>query len=351
MTATAGRSSRSSLARPGSAEPWWATLRISIRGRREPRGDVGLRVGRQERVDLAVASRAARRRDCSDPASGAPGPVRPEHAEPEPAEPEGIAGSGLDDRDAARRQRPRARRPRTGRRRRAAGSSTRSTPMRAEHRLRAADVVALRVREDERRQPADAEVSELLRDLRLGRPLVDEDRALRNLEQDRVALTDVEERDPEAGRRRQLRPRAELPDEQRRHDRRGAGERRGRRQRGSRCRAGARAASRGGRRPPSPEPICANGSPPTSRAHGGDVGGEPAVQPRERERRRRQQRLRAASRRARGRAAGRSRASRARSRAASRPARCRTAATGSARSPRHRRSRPRARRAARSVSG
>ena len=63
-------------------------------------------------------------------------------------------------------------------------------------------MVALRVREDDGGEPPHAEPAQLASDVRLRRPLVDEHRTLRHLEQDRVALADIEERDPQASRRR-----------------------------------------------------------------------------------------------------------------------------------------------------
>ena len=119
MTATAGRSSRSSSASPGSAEPWCATFRISIAPRQQPRRHVGLGVGGQQRVDLAVASRAGRSGAGSDPRSPFPAcPARGRGAGG------GRAGSRRRraSRRPARRDPPprRARRARTGLRRRAA---------------------------------------------------------------------------------------------------------------------------------------------------------------------------------------------------------------------------------------
>jgi hypothetical protein len=75
------------------------------------------------------------------------------------------------------------------------------------HLGRAADVVALRVRQHDGRQRAHSEPPELSRDVRLGRPLVDEQDGPGRLDEHGIALPDVEERDPEAvgrspGRRR-----------------------------------------------------------------------------------------------------------------------------------------------------
>ena len=71
-----------------------------------------------------------------------------------------------------------------------------------EHVGGAADVVALRMGEDERCKAFDAESFELAGDVRLRRALVDEDGALRDLQQDRVALADVEHGDPQSVRER-----------------------------------------------------------------------------------------------------------------------------------------------------
>ena len=79
-----------------------------------------------------------------------------------------------------------------------AGRATRSDLELLEHVGGAADVVPLRMGEDERRQPSTPSLSSCPATSRLGRPLVDENRALRNLQQDRVALADVEHGDPQA---------------------------------------------------------------------------------------------------------------------------------------------------------
>jgi hypothetical protein len=63
----------------------------------------------------------------------------------------------------------------------------------------------VRVSEDDRSQPPDAEAAELGGDVRLGRPFVDEDVPFRHLQEDRVSLPHVERRDPEPVRRRRRR--------------------------------------------------------------------------------------------------------------------------------------------------
>jgi hypothetical protein len=60
-------------------------------------------------------------------------------------------------------------------------------------------VVALRMRQDDRGEPADAHAPQLTGDVRLGRPFVHETRAA-GLEERRVALPDVEERHAEPDR-------------------------------------------------------------------------------------------------------------------------------------------------------
>ena len=63
----------------------------------------------------------------------------------------------------------------------------------------AADVVAMPMRDDEGGEPVQAQPPQLPGDVRLGRAGVDEQRALRRLEQDPVSLADIEKRDAEAG--------------------------------------------------------------------------------------------------------------------------------------------------------
>ena len=88
---------------------------------------------------------------------------------------------------------------------------------------RAADVVAVPVRDDERGEPWRPMPPELPVDVCLGRPGVDEHRALRRLEQDCVALADVEERDAQPCRRRPRRRWVKRPpaDREERHERDG----------------------------------------------------------------------------------------------------------------------------------
>ena len=75
----------------------------------------------------------------------------------------------------------------------------------------APDVVALGVGEDERGERADAHVFELPRGVALGWALVDENARTGRLEQNRVALTDVEERDSKTRRRLSRRPGTRQP--------------------------------------------------------------------------------------------------------------------------------------------
>ena len=84
--------------------------------------------------------------------------------------------------------------------------------------LRAAHVVTLRVSEYEGCQTGDAEVAQLLCDLGLGRTLVDKHGPFRHLDENRIALADVEEGETKARRRRQPAGREQLPDDESGHD-------------------------------------------------------------------------------------------------------------------------------------
>ncbi len=106
----------------------------------------------------------------------------------------------------------------------------------ADHVARAADVVALRVREDEQREPAQPAPAELLGRPTLRRPLVDEHRRPGRLHEDRVALPDVERRDAKPRRRRHRLPRRNEPPEPDADDRRrGCRQHRQTRSRGEPC--------------------------------------------------------------------------------------------------------------------
>jgi hypothetical protein len=61
-----------------------------------------------------------------------------------------------------------------------------------------ADMIALWMGEHNGAQPADTKLSQLLRDTCFRRALVDEDGSLRDLQEHRVPLADIEERNPEA---------------------------------------------------------------------------------------------------------------------------------------------------------
>ena len=67
---------------------------------------------------------------------------------------------------------------------------------------RPADVIALRMRQDDRRERPHAEPAELARDVRLRRALVHEDSTAGGLDERGIPLPDVEEGDAEAARRR-----------------------------------------------------------------------------------------------------------------------------------------------------
>ena len=128
--------------------------------------------------------------------------VGPENAEPEPPErgtscPARAGTSGTPRPRAVDRSRPlveaRARLHRV---------DHRADRQRPQDGRRAADVIAVRVRDHDRGERVEPHPPQLPVDARLGRAGIDEHRALRRLEQDPVALADVEERDPQPGRRR-----------------------------------------------------------------------------------------------------------------------------------------------------
>ena len=167
--------------------------------KREVRRDVGLRVRREEDVRLAVG------RDQDDGVQvrvlrDRPLVRGPEHAQAEPSGPVGRARANDVDRYVSiARGAERLLVLRAGRREIRVEHPPDPEP--ADHVRGASDVVALRMRQDERRQRADPHAQELLRRVALGRALVDEHPRARRLEQDRVALPDVEERDAQPGRR------------------------------------------------------------------------------------------------------------------------------------------------------
>ena len=80
-------------------------------------------------------------------------------------------------------------------------SSTAVDGQRAEHAIGAADVIGLRMGADEHVQAPDAEVPQLLRDRPVRRTAVDEHRVPVRLDERRVALADVEERQSHHARR------------------------------------------------------------------------------------------------------------------------------------------------------
>jgi hypothetical protein len=132
---------------------------------------------------------------------GGPGLVRPEHAQAQGADLQALARAHRDDGHVIR-----LRGGDGGIVILALGGDPwiehRTDLDRLEHAGRAADVVALRMGEDERDEPLDAEVLELAGDVSLRRPLVDQNGALPDLQQDRVSLADVERGDPKAFRDR-----------------------------------------------------------------------------------------------------------------------------------------------------
>ena len=163
----------------------------------KPRGDVRLGVGGKEHVrrpvrrreddgvQVRILGRAARVR-------------RPQDAQDEPSYSEARSCANDAHGNAARSAQPPAPPRAPARSPREPGSRIWATRSAANDVGRAADVVALRVREYERRERADAHAGELPRDVCLRRALIDEDAGSRRLEQDRVALADVEERHAQA---------------------------------------------------------------------------------------------------------------------------------------------------------
>ena len=80
-------------------------------------------------------------------------------------------------------------------------STTVATAKPPHHVRCAADMIELRMGQDDRGERPQPARSQLSGDVCLGRPLVDENRSLGDLQQDRVALPDVEKRDAEPRRR------------------------------------------------------------------------------------------------------------------------------------------------------
>jgi hypothetical protein len=189
------------------------------RADRQRAGDVRLRVGGQQRIDrpegdeehdrviVRIGSRRA-------------GPVGPEHPHDQPPEPEALARPCEEYADT----------PVAGCLERGVlvGALVREAGI--EDRVHAgcpddvggpADMVTLRMRQNERCEAPDAEPSQARSHVGLRWALVDQQRALRDLDQDRIALAHVEKRDPQAlgWRKAPLRPeRPARPDE--RHDER-----------------------------------------------------------------------------------------------------------------------------------
>jgi hypothetical protein len=258
------------------------------RRRVERRHEVRLGVPGEEQVGLAV------RREEDDRALVRVEPRQarvagPEHAQPEAAEAERVARARDRDGDAPApggRQRVRVLRARSGEARVEHPPDVEAV----EHAGGAADVVPLRVRQHEEREPADAEPAELGGDVRLRRPLVDEHGAFAHLQQDRVALADVEERDPQAAGRRRGR-RGKPP--ARRHERDGGEEQR---EVPPLPATGAHEQRDGGEREHERADLAARRRQRARQAADrpsapGEVRGEPAVRPGERDGRSRQERV------------------------------------------------------------
>lgn len=167
-------------------------IRLGIRGEE----DVG-RAVRREHHDRVQVRILARHR----------APVRPEDAHRKPAEPKHLAGPCPLDPHARRRGRDRRAPlvrppPRLAR----VEELTHAEP--ADDLGGAADVVPVRMRQDDRGERADPQPPQLRRDAGLRRSGVDEDRPLPDLEQLGVPLPHVEERHAQTRRRRPRRARA-----------------------------------------------------------------------------------------------------------------------------------------------
>ena len=150
-----------------------------------------------------------------------------------------------------------------------AGSRTSPTRTWPQDVLRPADVIALRMREDDHRQARHSQPPELTGDVRFGRALVDEHRSARDLDQRAVALTDVQERDPQPRRRRRHRraaveapPARDESDSEDNRDELGSPRAASTSSRGRRARGSTPAPTSAAR-----AETAAYGSPPTSRAH------------------------------------------------------------------------------------
>ena len=140
--------------------------------------------------------------------AGEPRIVRPEDPQLELSELEHLARVDDDDRDAEAACGGEHRFS-VGRRRLDPGLGNRTDVQPVDDPRRAADVVSLRMREDDRGQRPHAETLKLAGHVRLRRPLVHEHGGTRRLDEGGIALTDVEKRDAETGRRRPGRRRAE----------------------------------------------------------------------------------------------------------------------------------------------
>ena len=87
----------------------------------------------------------------------------------------------------------------------------RTDGQRSQHGGEAPDMIAVGMRDDDRRERVQPHASQLALDMCLGWTAVDQHRPLGRLEQDAVALPDVEERDAETRGRRPRRRRMERP--------------------------------------------------------------------------------------------------------------------------------------------
>ena len=185
-------------ASPGSSEPWCATLRISTSGRLEPCGDVGLGIGGEKDVGRAVRGVKDDRVEVGILARR-PGVGGPERAQDESARPirraraDGSHGDVVCSCGTNRLLLLGAGRLQVRVEHLADVES-------AQHVRRTSHVVALWMGEHERRERPDAHVDELRCGIAFRWALIDENAGTRCLEQDGVALPDIEEGDAKARR-------------------------------------------------------------------------------------------------------------------------------------------------------
>ena len=238
---------------------------------------IGFRVRREERVDAPVGDEEDDRVLIRILARGA-GVLRPEHVHAKTTELEPRAGACKNHADVVSgRAGPRG--ALVGAVRREARVKEKTYGNLVEHGCSASDVVALRMGQHHCGETAHAEAAKLFFHVSLGRPLVDEHGSLRNLDERRVTLTDVEEGDPQTRRPRANVVGAERP----------AGEPQGQESREDRAvpDAGRRMPEEKSREPNRSDqgcerlPRCHLGVRQVAEEprHSGEIGGEPTVHP------------------------------------------------------------------------